>query len=80
MKRALKKIKTDRQAENLLKQDLSSYIHSENFKPMRFELKTKNKTITLRVSQELLKALKAKAKRKGVRYQKLIRQAIENFL
>ena len=80
MKKYLKKIKTDKQAEDLLKKDLSSYIHSKNFKPMRFELKPKNQTVTLRVSKELLKALKIKAKKQGIHYQKLMRQALETVL
>ena len=45
---------------------------------MQFELKPKNQTVTVRISGELLKAVKAKAK--GVHYQKLIRQALERSL
>ena len=52
MKKYLKKIKTDKMAENLLEQDLSPYIHNENFKAMRFELKPKKQTATLRVFLE----------------------------
>ena len=80
MKKKLKKIKTNRAAEKLLNQDLSSYIHQENFKPMRFELKPKNETVTIRMSEELLKSLKKKSKKQGIHYQKLIRQAIEKML
>ena len=80
MKKPLKKIKTDKAAQNLLKQDLSSYIHHGNFQPMRFELKPKKQTVTLRISEELLKGLKLKAKKQGIHYQKLMRQALENFL
>jgi len=42
MKKKLKKLKTNRAVEKFLSQDLSSYMHSENFKPMRFELRPKN--------------------------------------
>lgn len=80
MKKKLKKLKTNRAAEKLLSQDLSPYIHSENFKPMRFELKPKNQTVTIRMSEELLKALKRKSKKHGIHYQKLIRQALEEAL
>ena len=80
MKKHLKKIKTDKSAEKLLKQDLSPYIHSENFKPLRFELKPKNQTVTVRISEDLLRAVKLKAKEQGVHYQKLIRQALEKSL
>ena len=80
MKKNLKKIKTNKSAEKLLDQDLSPYIHSENFKPMQFELKPKNQTVTVRISEELLRAVKTKAKKQGVHYQKLIRQALERSL
>ena len=55
MKKKLKKIKTNRASEKLLGQDLSPYIHQENFKPMRFELKPKNETVTIRMSEEFFK-------------------------
>jgi len=80
MKKNLKKLKTDKSAENLLKQDLSSYIHSKNFHSTKFELNPKNQTITIRISEGLLKALKSKAKRQGIHYQKLMRQALEKYL
>ena len=80
MKKNLKKIKTNKEVEKLLSQDLSPYIHPENFKPMQFELKPKNQTVTIRMSAELLKALKNKAKKQGIHYQKLIRQALEKVL
>ncbi len=80
MKKHLKKIKTDKSVENLLKKDLSPYIHSENFQPMRFELKPKKQTVTIRMSEGLLKALKTKAKKQGIHYQKLMRQALEKEL
>ena len=50
MKKKLKKLKTNKTVEKLLSQDLSSYIHSENFKPMRFELKPKNQKMTIRMN------------------------------
>ena len=79
-KKKLKKLKTNRATEKLLSQDLSPYIHSENFKPMQFELKPKNQTVTIRMSEELLKALKNKSRKQGIHYQKLIRQALEKSL
>ena len=48
MKKYLKKMKTNKTVENLLSKDLSSYMHSGNFKPMRFELQPKNQTVTIR--------------------------------
>ena len=80
MKRKLKKIKTDKSAEKLLKKDLSDYIHSGNFKKIHFELYPKNQTVTIRMSRPLLKALKNRAKTKGISYQKLMRQKLEEAL
>ena len=80
MKKHLKKIKTDKSAEKFLNKDLSDYIHSRNFKKVHFELYPKNQTVTIRMSESLVKALKNRAKAKGINYQKLMRQALEKAL
>ena len=80
MKKHLKKIKTNKEAEKLLNKDLSDYIHSGNFKKVHFELYPKDQTVTIRMSEPLVKALKSRAKAKGINYQKLIRQALEKAL
>ena len=80
MRKSLKKIKTNKSVETLLNKDLSDYIHSGNFKKVHFELYPKNKTITIRISEPLVKALKKRAKAKGINYQKLMRQALEKAL
>lgn len=80
MKKRLPKMKSDRAAKSILKKDLSEFISPENFKLTSFEFAPKNKSITLRVSDELLGAVQAVAKQRGINYQKLIREAIEQFL
>lgn len=80
MSKRLPKMKTDRAAKAALKRDLSDYISPENFKLTSFEFSPKDKSITLRVSNKLLDAVQSAAKRRGVNYQKLIREAIEQFL
>jgi predicted DNA binding CopG/RHH family protein len=80
MSKRLPKLKTDRAAKAALKKDLSDYISPENFKLTSFEFAPKDKSITLRVSNKLLDAVQSAAKRRGVNYQKLIREAIEQFL
>lgn len=80
MKKRLPKMKSDRAAKELLKKDLSEFISSESFKLTSFEFAPKDKSITLRVSSELLDAVQVAAKRRGTNYQKLIREAIERFL
>ena len=80
MKKNLKKIKTDRSAEKLLNKDLSDYIHPGIFKKVHFELYPKNHTVTIRMSEALVKALKKRAKTEGINYQKFMRQALEKAL
>ena len=63
-------------AEAFLEQDLSDLDFSQ-FKPMRFEFEPKEKSINLRVSQGLLKAVQSRAKQQGIPYQRYIRQALE---
>ncbi len=80
MSKRLPKTKSDRAAKNLLKKDLSAYLSPENFTLTSFEFAPKDKSVTLRVSNELLTAVQIAAKRHGINYQKLIREAIEQFL
>ena len=80
MSKRLTKMKTDRAVKNLMKKDLSEYLSPENFKLTSFEFAPKDKKITLRVSNDLLEAVQTKAKQRGVSYQKLIREAIEQLL
>ena len=80
MSRRLPKMRTDRAAKGVLKRDLSGYLTRDNFVPTSFEFAPKDKSITLRVSSELLAAVRVAAKRRGVDYQKLIREAIEHSL
>ena len=79
-KKKVPKFKTDDEAEAFLQQDLSDYLHAGNFAPYRFEFKPKEKSINLRISEELLKAVQTHAKREGIPYQRYIRQALERAL
>jgi len=80
MSKLLKKIKTDKEAQDLLDKDLTDYINPQNFKEVEFEIKPKDKAVTLRMSHQLLDAFKSKANQEGVDYQKLMRRALENFI
>jgi predicted DNA binding CopG/RHH family protein len=80
MKKKLKKMTTDKEVKDLLKQDLNDYIHKGNFKKTTFEFEPKDKSITIRISDPLLHSVQAVADRKGVPYQRIIRQAIEEYL
>lgn len=80
MKKILPKMTTDEEIESLLEQDLSDYLHEDNFKRVSFEFKPQDKTVNLRVSEELLEKVKIVAKKEGISYQKYIRRAIEKSL
>ncbi len=60
--------------------DLSDFIASATWTKVRFEFKPKNKTITLRISEDLLDAIKVKADSEGLDYQKWIRNSLEESL
>jgi len=63
-----------------LDQDLSDYISAENFAPFQFEFKPKQKSVNLRISEELLNAVRAVARRIGIPYQRYILQTLEAAL
>jgi predicted DNA binding CopG/RHH family protein len=80
MKKILPKMTSDEDAENILEQDLSDYLNEDNFKSVSFEFKPKNKTINLRVPEELLEKVKTVSQKEGIPYQRYIRRAIEQSL
>ena len=77
MSRKLPALKSDRDAERLLERDLSKYIRAENLEPFPFEYKPKQKSVNLRISDELLNAVRTAARRRGIPYQRYIRQVLE---
>lgn len=80
MKKKLQKITTDKQAKEILNEDLSDYLSRDNFKRTTFEFMPKDKSITIRISDSLLTSLQAIAEKQGVPYQRVIRQVIEEYL
>jgi predicted DNA binding CopG/RHH family protein len=80
MKRPFPKLKTDREAERFVDTaDLSQYDFSK-FKRTSFEFEPKSKSVTMRLPESLLAAVRARAEKQGMPYQKLIRIAIENLV
>jgi len=77
MSKKLPALRSDRAAEKLLDRDLSDYVNAENLQPFPFEFKPKQKSVNLRISDELLSAVRAAASRRGIPYQRYIRQALE---
>ena len=79
MRKKVPRLKTNRKAEAFLAQDLSSLDFSQ-FKPTRFEFERKDEQINMRVPKQLLKAVKARAKMRGIPYTRLIRETLEQAM
>ena len=80
MNKRLPHMKTDEAIKDLIAGDISDYISPQNFFKASFEFEAKDKSITLRVSEQLLKKIQGLAKKRHTPYQKVIRQAIEKFI
>jgi predicted DNA binding CopG/RHH family protein len=79
MKKKVPQLKTDKQAEAFLARDLSQLDFSQ-FKPARFEFEKKDDQINMRVPKQLLEAVKARAKARGIPYTRFIRLALEEAM
>ena len=77
MKKKIPTFKSDRDAEKFVASaDLSKYDLS-GARLVRFEMRPKNRSINLRLSEPLLKAVRAKARKAGMPYQRFIRLTLE---
>ena len=79
MKKRLPKLKTDKEAKDFIEQDLSEYLNTDNFFKSTFEFEAKDTSITFRVSRRLKESLTDISKRKKVPYQKVMREALEEY-
>jgi predicted DNA binding CopG/RHH family protein len=69
---------SDADAEHFVETaDLSTYDLS-GFKPMHFEFEPKTAALNMRLPQNLLEALKVKAKAKGIPYSRYVRLLLES--
>jgi len=78
-KRKVPRLKTDRQTEAFLARDLSDLDFSQ-FKAARFEFEKKDDQINMRVPKPLIKAVKARAKARGIPYTRFIRETLERAM
>ena len=79
-KKKIPAFKSDRAAAAFVdKADLSRYDLS-GAKLVRFEIKRKDKSINLRLSEELYDAVRERAARAGLPYQRFIRLTLEQAL
>ena len=77
MKKKIPNFRSDREAEafvaaaNLTEYDLAGAT------PVQFEFEKKAARVNMRVPERLLRAVKVRAKARGVPYQRFIREALE---
>ena len=77
MKKRIPTFKTDEEAEDFVATaDLSEYDLSGG-QLLRFEMKPKDKTVNLRLPEQLLQAVRQRAADAGMPYQRFIRMALE---
>ena len=76
----LPSLRSDDEADRLLEQeDLSEYDLS-GFKQVQFEFEPKSAQVNMRMPKSLVDAIKAQAKRRGIPYQRYIRETLERAL
>jgi predicted DNA binding CopG/RHH family protein len=77
MKKKLPSLRTDKDAEDFVaNSDLTKYDLS-GMRTVQFEFAPKAARINMRLPADLLKAVKMSAARRGVPYQRFIRQTLE---
>ena len=80
MNKKLPKFKNDKAVENFMSKNVSDYLTQKNFSHVSFEFAPKDKPVTMRMPGGLLDTVKKAAKKQGVNYQRLMRQAIEHYV
>jgi predicted DNA binding CopG/RHH family protein len=79
-KKSLPTLKSDAEAETfVVNADLTDYDLS-SLTPVSFELKRKDKSVNLRLPDDLLAAVRARALKEGIPYQRFIRMVLERAL
>lgn len=79
-KQPLPRLDSDDSAANFVEDaDLSEYDLSGG-QPLAFEFEKKTTQINMRMPQKLVDAIKAKARARGIPYQRFIRETLERAL
>lgn len=77
MSKPIPSFRSDEEAERFVETaDLAEYDLS-GFKPVQFEFGKKDARVNMRLPSRLLAAVKARATARGIPYQRLIREALE---
>lgn len=80
MKKTIPTFKSDGEAERFVETADLSQFDLSGAQLVRFEMKPKDKTVNLRLPGQLLDAVRERAKRAGLPYQRFIRLALEEAL
>jgi predicted DNA binding CopG/RHH family protein len=80
MKKTIPTFNTDKAAEDFVANaDMTKYDFSGG-QIVHFELRPKDKTVNLRLPESLLNAVRTRAEKIGIPYQRYIRMALEQAL
>ena len=78
--KVLPRLKSDEAAERFVETaDLRDYDLT-GFRPAQFEFERKSTQVNLRMPEGLLKAVKERARKRGIPYQRFIRETLERAL
>lgn len=69
-----------KKADDPLAGDMSDFITAAKLRKVHFTFSPKDTTVTLRLPATLVDSAKKVAKRKGVKYQAMLREAIADFV
>jgi predicted DNA binding CopG/RHH family protein len=75
-----KKAELDWSTGDPLDHDLSDFIGKAKWHKVQFVLMPKDTTVTLRMPRAMLDKAKQVAEKKGIKYQKMLREVIADFL
>jgi predicted DNA binding CopG/RHH family protein len=78
MKRKLPRLRSDKEAEDFVANAALTQYDLSKMRHVRFEFAPKAARVNMRLPAELLKAVKTSAARRGIPYQRFIRQALEH--
>ena len=77
MRKRIPTFKSDEEAATFVgAADLTRYDLS-GARPVRFEFEKKGSRVNMRIAEPLLKAVKSRARERGIPYQRFIREALE---
>lgn len=76
----LPKLRTDKAAEDFVANSDLSQFDLSGMRAMQFEFEPKTERVNMRLPRTLLDAVKARAAKQGIPYQRYIRQALESAI